>query len=106
MDEYFGAFCREQVGRRFNMELPREISKSEMTYNTSLFCNCSKNWQYTCDAGIEGQPETFNTVTMDTLQNVEGRDFLSFLLQTTELYRRKRWVLFFIFFVRLYCIRE
>lgn len=88
---YYDPFCAKQVGKKFNMELPASISNSERTgFNDSLFCNCSKNWIYQCDQGVEGRPETFNTVTMDTMENIEGRDFQTYLLYTNDKYRRKR----------------
>ena len=90
LKKYYDPFCSKQVGKRFNMELPVPISNREQSFNISLFCNCSKDWYYECANGIEGKPETFNVVTLDTLQNVEGRDFLTYLLNTNDMYRRKR----------------
>eukprot|EP00111_Clytia_hemisphaerica_P002239 TCONS_00006276-protein len=91
LKELFDPFCYQQVGRKFNMELPEPISKLEQNFNISLTCNCTKNYQYKCDDGIEGNPETFNTVTRDTLHNIENRDFWTYLLQTNMKYRRKRY---------------
>ena len=90
LDKYYDPFCAKQVGRRYNMDLPAPVSHREQSFNISLFCNCSGNWHYQCDKGIQGNPETFNTVTLDTLQNVQNRDFLTYLLYTNDFYRRKR----------------
>ncbi|XP_066919865.1 ATP-binding cassette sub-family A member 2-like [Clytia hemisphaerica] len=91
LKELFDPFCYQQVGRKFNTELPEPISKSEQNFNISLTCNCTKNYQYKCDDGIEGNPETFNTVTRDTLHNIENRDFWTYLLQTSNSFKRRRY---------------
>ena len=89
--ELYDPFCYQQVGRKFNMELPEPISKLEQNFNISLTCICTKDHLYKCDKGIEGSPETFNTVTMDTLHNIENRDFWTYLLQTSNAFKRRRY---------------
>lgn len=89
LNQYYDPFCSKRVGTSY--DVPTPINKKEVRFNSSLSCNCNKQWQYQCDAGIGGKPETFNTITQDTLQNIEEK-FMTYLLNTNDLYRRRRLV--------------
>ena len=54
-------------------------------------CKCTKDKRnYECDRGVEGNPNRIVTVTGDTLLNITGRNMHTYLLYTTDHFRRHR----------------
>lgn len=60
--------------------------------DTGRGCRCSANkTAYVCDRGAAGpHPNELVTITLDTLQNITGRNISKYLLYTTETFRLHR----------------
>ena len=60
--------------------------------DTGRGCRCSANkTAYVCDRGAAGRiPDDLVTITLDTLQNITGRNFSKYLLYTTETFKLHR----------------
>ena len=71
------------------------VSHSVTHKDTGRGCRCSKNkTAYVCDRGAAGShPKELVTITLDTLQNITGRNISKYLLYTTETFRLHRYVL-------------
>ena len=70
------------------------ISESVTHHDNGPGCKCSANgtW-YLCSKGAAGKrPDELVTITMDTLQNITGRNMSKYLLYTTQAFRRHRLV--------------
>ena len=61
--------------------------------DTGIGCRCSLNkTAYVCDRGAAGShPTELVTITLDTLQNITGRNISKYLLYTTETFRLHRY---------------
>ena len=71
-----------------------DSSESVTHKDTGRGCRCSANgtW-YICQQGAAGaRPKELTTITLDTLQNITGRNMSKYLLYTTQTFRRHRWV--------------
>ena len=89
LNKYYDPFCSKRVGIPY--QVPEPIGSEKASFNDSLTCKCDKKWQFQCDEGIGGNPETFNTVTQETMQDIGERDFVEYLLHTNDMYRRRRY---------------
>lgn len=69
------------------------ISHSVTHKDTGRGCRCSQNkTAYVCDRGAAGShPKELVTITLDTLQNITGRNISKYLLYTTETFRLHRY---------------
>jgi len=69
------------------------VSHSVTHKDTGVGCRCSKNkTAYVCDRGAAGShPKELVTITLDTLQNITGRNISKYLLYTTETFRLHRY---------------
>lgn len=68
------------------------VSHSVTHKDTGRGCRCSPNkTAYICDRGAAGShPKELVTITLDTLQNITGRNISKYLLYTTETFRLHR----------------
>jgi len=75
------------------------VSHSVTHKDTGVGCRCSENkTAYVCDRGAAGShPKELVTITLDTLQNITGRNISKYLLYTTETFRLHRCVFVFVF---------
>lgn len=72
----------------------KDSSESVTHKDTGRGCHCSANgtW-YVCQKGAAGtRPQELRTITLDTLQNVTGRNMSKYLLYTTQTFRLHRYV--------------
>ncbi|XP_020626914.1 ATP-binding cassette sub-family A member 2-like isoform X2 [Orbicella faveolata] len=69
------------------------VSHSVTHKDTGRGCRCSPNkTAYVCDRGAAGpHPKELVTITLDTLQNITGRNISKYLLYTTETFRLHRY---------------
>ena len=76
------------------------VSHSVTHKDTGRGCRCSKNkTAYVCDRGAAGaHPKELVTITLDTLQNITGRNISKYLLYTTETFKLHRCVMDLHFF--------
>lgn len=74
------------------------ISHSVTHKDTGRGCRCSQNkTAYVCDRGAAGShPKELVTITLDTLQNITGRNISKYLLYTTETFRLHRYSFVFL----------
>ena len=68
------------------------VSHAVTHKDTGRGCRCSPNrTAYVCDRGAAGRyPKELITITLDTLQNITGRNISKYLLYTTETFRLHR----------------
>ena len=73
------------------------VSHSVTHKDTGRGCHCSANkTAYVCDRGAAGpHPKELVTFTLDTLQNITGRNISKYLLYTTETFKLHRFVLMY-----------
>ena len=69
------------------------VTESVSHKDTGQRCRCSKDkMEYVCDRGAAGtHPKELVTITLDTLQNITGRNISKYLLYTTQTFRLHRW---------------
>lgn len=69
------------------------VSHSVTHRDTGRGCRCAENkTAYLCDRGAAGShPKELITITLDTLQNITGRNISKYLLYTTETFRLHRY---------------
>lgn len=102
----FDKSCRESVDDVSSVYLKPNSAKLKYIYtngsadssesithkDTGRGCTCSANgtW-YICQKGAAGtRPKELRTITLDTLQNVTGRNMSKYLLYTTQTFREHR----------------
>nr|XP_058969338.1 ATP-binding cassette sub-family A member 2-like [Pocillopora verrucosa] len=69
------------------------VSHAVTHKDTGRGCRCSANrTAYVCDRGAAGRhPKELVTITLDTLQNITGRNISKYLLYTTKTFRLHRY---------------
>ena len=108
MAEMFDKNCRSSINevsdeyfKTSNLHLSYIYSKngsngteSVSHKDTGRDCRCSQDkMEYVCDRGAAGtHPKELVTITLDTLQNITGRNISKYLLYTTQTFRLHRCV--------------
>ena len=93
LDSYFTSFCAKQVGGSYvKKNFVHKRKKPVHTNKKSPKCHCKlPNWVYICEPGVGGDPDSFITVTMDTMLNISHQNIDDYLLNTNLMFKRRRY---------------